>query len=221
MKKSIRNFFTRAVMLTVSMLTLSLSACGNSVNDTQTKSLYEQGLEVVQLMDEMTQSEDYIDLFTGNSEVKSVVQNISAGDYTAPKAVYAISLTDESDEAMAELYQFCDDGSEEFKSYLTDRIYGSLITQINGRGGTENLAAASACTAGKTFVNEDAAENVIYLYTYENAVPVAVTFIVGEDSAVSASGVFVMYDEFPCDSADEIKSFLDFFKVEVTEVSPE
>ena len=46
------------------------------------------------------------------------------------------------------------------------------------------------------------------------------TFTVGEDGAVSANGVFVLYDEFTCDSADEIKAFFNDI-AEVTEVQPE
>lgn len=213
------NHFMKALILTVFLAALLLSACGNQKGNTKTKSLYEQGLEVVSLMSEMTRSEEYIDLFIGNSELKSVIQSISAGDYTAPKAVYAISVTDENLAALAELFGVSN-VSEELEAYLTDRVFTTLMTQINSRSGVENLAAASACAAQKTFVNEAADKNVIYLYTYEDAVPVAVTFVVGEDSSVSANGTFIMYDEFTCGSADEIRSFF-YFEVEVTEVFPE
>ena len=76
----------------------------------------------------------------------------------------------------------------------------------------------------KNFRQRNADENVIYLYTFDHAVPIAVTFTVGENKAVSASGVFVMYDLFTCDSADEIKSFFDAYDdlmVEVTEIQAE
>ena len=214
-----KTIVTKTLVMAVLLSMLVLSACGNKEDHTKTKSLYEQGLEVVSLMSEMTRSEEYIELFIGNSDLNSVIQNISAGDYSVPKAVYAIAVTDESLAALAELFGV-GNVSEELESYLTDRIFTTLMTQINSRSGVENLAAASACTAQKTFVNERADKNVIYLYTYEDAVPAAVTFIVGEDSSVSASGVFVMYDEFTCGSADEIKSFF-YFEVEVTEVFPE
>ena len=62
---------------------------------------------------------------------------------------------------------------------------------------------------------------MIYLYTYDNAVPAAVTFSVGEDHTISANGIFVLYDKFADGSADEIKSSFSNIKVEVTEVSPE
>lgn len=59
---------------------------------------------------------------------------------------------------------------------------------------------------------------MIYLYTYENAFPVAVTFTVGEDGSVSASGIFVLYEEFTCGSAEEIEAFFSDLGVVVNEV---
>lgn len=220
MKKSIRNILICAVIILALAMALSFSACGSNKDHAETKSLYAQGLEVVQLMAEMTNTEAYIDIHTGDSAIKDIIQSISNGDYSAPKAVYAISITDENLTAMAELGNL-DNASEELKSVLMQRVLGSLIPQINGMSGVENLAASSVCTVSKTFVDENATENAIYLYTYENATPVAVTFTVGEDQAVSASGVFVMYDGFTCGSADEIKSFFSDITVEVKEVSPE
>lgn len=208
------------------LLVLSLTACGNHESNAETKSLYARGLEIVQLMSEMTRSEEYMALYVGNSTLESVVQDLSAGDYTTPKAVYAVSVSDENLTAMAQLMSL-DHASKELKSVFTRKIFTSLMTRINNLSGVENVAAASVCTVDKTFVNENVNENVIYLYTYDDAVPVAVTFTVGEDHAIFASGVFVMYDGFTCDSAEEIKSFLGswlFFSdngIKVTEVLPE
>lgn len=222
MKNTIKKVFSAFAVAVLPALVLSLSACGKQESNTETKSLYAQGLEIVQLMTEMTQ---YADVYTTSSEVQSVVQNIGTGDYTNPKAVYAISVADESVAAMAErmaLGMGLDRASEELKSCLMERVFSSLITQINARSGADNLAAASICSVGKTFVNENVNENVMYLYTYENAVPAVVIFLVGEDHAISASGVFVIYDDFSCDSADEAKSFFqDVFlgiPAEVTEI---
>lgn len=202
------------------VLVFSLSACKNNESSAETKSLYAQGLEVIQLMFEMTQSEKYLDLCGGSSEIKAIIENISAGDYTTPRAVYAISVSDENLSAMAGLNNL-DNSSQELKSFLMQRILGGLITQINGMGGADNIAATGICTAGKTFVSENADEDVIYLYTYDNAVPVAVTFCVGENHAITANGVFVIYDKFVDDSVDEIKSSFSDIIVEVNEISPE
>lgn len=220
MQKSAKKHFINLLIIIVLLMVLSLSACSNNESNAETKSLYAQGLEVVQLMSEMTHTKGYVDIYTGDSEIKTVIQNIATGDYSSPKAVYAISITDDNLAAMAE-FNNLDNASEELKAFLIQRALGSLMTQINGMSGVENLAASSICTVGKTFVSENATNDVIYLYTYENAIPVAVSFIVGENQAVSASGVFVMYDKFTCGSADEIKTFFSDITVDVTEVQPE
>ena len=213
MKKSIRNVLIGLIIV------LSLSACSDKGN-AERKSLYEQGLEIVQLLSEMTQTEGYADVYTGNSEVKAVIQSISTSDYSSPKVVYAISAADDDLAAMVELNRL-GNVSDELKNFLLRRARSALMTQINSMSGVENLAASSVCTAGKSFVNENAAEDVIYLYTYENARPVAVTFTVGENQSVSASGMFVMYDGFTCGSAAEIESFFSDITVDVSEILPE
>ena len=218
MKKLI-SFVLALMIVVLGMFGCSNNESGESSGKTETKSLYAQGLEVIQMMSEMTRTEEYVDLLTGQSNIKTVIQDISTSDYSAPKAVYAITVSEEKLATMAEMDNF-GNVSKELKNLMKKSIFSSLISQINSRGGSEKLAAAGVCTAGKTFVNENVTDNVIYLYTYENANPVAVTFTVGEDGAVSANGVFVLYDEFTCDSADEIKAFFNDI-AEVTEVQPE
>lgn len=220
MKKPLRNRIISLVISITVIMVLCLSACSKSESKPEKKSLYAQGLEIVQLMVEMTQTEEYVDIYTGDSKIKTVIQNIGSGNYSAPKAVYSISFTEENLAEMAELNNL-GEASEGLKDFMLQRVLGTLMTQINGMSGVENLAASSVCTVGKTFVNENADGNVVYLYTYEAATPVAVTFTVGEDKAISATGVFVMYDEFTCGSVDEIKAFFHPVPVEVEEVQVE
>ena len=49
----------------------------------------------------------------------------------------------------------------------------------------------------------------------------AVTFIAGEDDTVEATGMFVLLEELPLDSAEELQSFLSNIgiKAEVAEVN--
>lgn len=218
MKKLIRSTLSGLAIVVALIMIFNLSACGKK-NDTETKSLYAQGLEIVQLMSEMTQIEEYVELYSGSNEIKTIIQNIGIGDFSSPKAVYAISIAE--DDLAAMVGSNPDNVSEELKNYIMQKSLASLMMQINGMSSVENLAASSVCTVGKTFVNENVTENVIYLYVYENAIPVAVTFTIGENQAVSASGIFIMYDGFTCGSADEIKSFFNDITVNVSEVLPE
>ena len=206
-----------AVFLSV-IMSLSLCACGSEISTkTDEKSLYEHGLDVIAVMTEMTQSESYVETYTGNGEIKEIVQIIGEGDYTIPKAVYAITASTEQIAAYAGLDSLSN-ASDELQKTMENKFIAALISQVNGMSGAMNLAAASVCTAGKTFVSDRISENVIYLYIFDDAHPISITFTCGEDSTVSASGMFVIYDEFTCDNAEEIEEFFGEVGVTVSEV---
>ena len=204
----------------VLVIILGLAACGAVKEVQESKSLYAHGLDVVSMLSEMTRSESFIGIYTPNSEIKDIILALGEHPYDTPAAVYAITIPEDVLMGMAELSNL-GDASEELKSYLTQRVMASLMSQINAMSGVENLAASSVCTVGKTFVSESATENVIYIYAYEDTAPVAVTFTLGEDHTVSASGTFIFYDGFTCGSAEEIQSVFSDIAVNVREVTPE
>lgn len=206
-----------AVLLSAIML-LSLCACGGETSTkTEKKSLYEHGLDVIAVMSEMTQLESYVETYTGSGEIKEIVQTIGEEDYTTPKAVYAITASAEQIAAYAGV-DALSDASNELQKTMENKFIVALISQVNGMAGAMNLAAASVCTSGKTFVSDEISESVIYLYTFDDARPISVTFTCGEDNTVSASGMFMMNDEFPCDSVAEIEEFFGEVGVNVSEV---
>lgn len=208
-----------AFVLVLTML-LALSACGIASEKKESKSLYAHCLDVIKMLSEMTWSENYIGIYTANSEIKDIILALGKHTYEEPSAVYAITVPEDTLTGMAELSNL-EGASEELKSYLLQRVMASLMSQINAMSGVENLAASSVCTVGKTFVSENASDNVIYIYVYEGAAPVAVTFTLGEDHTVSATGTFILYDGFTCDSAEEIQSVFSDITVHVAEVEPE
>ena len=211
-----------SVLVTLVMI-ISLCACGGtgtSGSNTSDKSLYEQGLGVISLMAEAAQAKEYVGAYTGNPEIMEIIQNVGAGDYTTPKAVYSLSVSDEVLLSMLGLENL-NGISAELKENLLSRSFSSLITQINGYAGVNSLAASSVLTLGTSFVDSSLTEDVIYIYTFENAFPVAVSFTVGENGAVSAGGNFFMYEEFTCGSVAEVQEFFSEFGAEVTEVEVE
>lgn len=213
MKKAIRYLFVLALLF-------GLTACGHDKEKPESKSLYAHGMDIVNMLSEMARSDDLLSVYTANTDIKDILMNLGNQEYGTPDAVYAITVPEEALINMAE-WNSLQNTSEALKGYLMQRFLASLMSQINAMGGVENLAASSVCTVGKTFVGENADQNVIYLYVYEDAAPVAVTFILGEDHTVSASGTFILYDGFTCGSSEEIRSvFLDI-PVEVTEISSE
>ena len=216
MNKHIKRILLVSALIAMLIILFNLSACGSSVkNDV----LYTQGLEVIEIMSQITRSEEYIQLLTGNSGIKTIVQDLSAADYSSPSAVYSISIPEDSLAAMAALEDI-DGISPDLEHFLSQKFLSALMSQINGMSGMEKLAASSVCSATKTFVDKSATKDVVYLYTYENANPIAVSFILGDDNSVSASGSFIMYDGFHCSSEREIKDFFVDVDLEVSRIYP-
>ncbi len=207
--------------IVLSVFVLGLCACsGGKAAKGPDKSLYEQGLDVVALMSEMARTDGYVAIYSGSQEMCDAVKNIGKGDFGEPKAVYEITVDDES-LALVSGMKNLEGASEELKQSLKQKLLAAFMMQINGMGGAVDLASSNVCAAEKTFVNGDVTEDTIYLYTYENALPAAVIFMVGEDGAVSANGIFIMFDEFTCGSEAEIKSFFHDCSVEVKAVKAE
>ena len=206
----------------------ALCACGGSRAGTQDAgdiSLYDRGLAVIELMAEMTESEAYIGLTTANDGIRAIIQNDLAGEHEEPKAVYSVSIPEEQLWAWWDMAEMEETGeiSQELRAFLQHRILTSIPSVINGMAGVEELAAANACTAQKTFAVKNEMEDVTYLYVFEDAAPAAVTFTAGEDGTVSASGTFLLQEEFSCGSAAEIEAFFEGIGVEaeVGEILPE
>lgn len=204
-----------SVMLTI-VVTMSLTACGSS----QTSSLYEQGMDMVSKMAEMTQSEEYLKLYTDSEQVVEVVKEIAEGDFTEPEAVYSMNIPEESLATLLELGDV-EELSAELKNIAKDKLMGSWITYMNGMSGTLQIVASSVCSMEKTFVNKDVTESVIYIYTFEDATPIGITFLVGEDGAIAAKGFFIMNGELNIESVEELAAFLGDETIEIKEVNKE
>ena len=154
-------------------LVFTFCACGEKK---ETKSLLEHGLDVIDLMLEGIRSEEYIEIFISDEEIIEVLTETGKGDYSEPDKVFEIKISEEAMSDLMDMTDF-DDLSEELQKVLMNRMLSSVTTLMNARGGTNLLAATSVANMGKTFVFDDEEfENCIYLYIYEDAKPVIVTF---------------------------------------------
>ena len=197
------------------ILILSLTACGSKKEQS---SLYEQGLEVVNLMNEMADSQSYVQMFTGNTQIGEVIQSNTNGDYSKPQAVYEVVLQKDNYQGLL--------GNEDTQTAMSDKleritekkVNASLITQMNAYGGSENLAASTICTAGISFVNSKVKEDVIYIYVYENTAPVAVVFLQEGDDIVSANGTFMFGEELMNLTEESISQLFEGLYVTVQKV---
>ena len=207
-----------AVVISI-VLALGVSGCGGG--NSSNKTLYEQGLEVISLMEEMASSDTYLKIYSVSSEIQDIMRTAGEGDFSEPKAIYRVATSEETLLGLAEIAgsEAPEGLSDTLKGYVQSRMNGAIINQVNATGGAATLAAASICTGGKTFVSDELTEDVIYLYTYESAVPVAISFAVGEDGAVSATGNFILYEGFNVDTEQDIKDFFEEFSVKVEAIA--
>ena len=174
------------------ILILSLTACGSKKEQV---SLYERGLEVVDLLDEMADSQSYVQMFTGNTQISEVIQSNTNGDYSKPQTVYEVVLQKDNYQGLLENEDTQIAMSDELERIMEKKVNASLITQMNAYGGSENLAASTICTTDIFFVNSEIKEDVIYIYVYENTAPVAITFLQEGNDIVSANGTFMFGEE--------------------------
>lgn len=200
----------RKMILTLLVVLAVLGAvgCDKSVEEVNQKPIYEHGIEVIQLMTEMAQSTEYLITYTGNESIRDIINDIGKSDYQEVKKVYSISFDKSTLEKLTELAGV-EGISDELREYTMQRMITAFISQINAYSGAEKLAAASVCTVGKTFVSNELDHDSIFIYTYEDAYPVAVTFIAGEDNTVSANGMFIVNENFSCDSSEGIQNFFE------------
>ena len=198
----------KGIIALVFALALSLCACdGDSGKTSGSKTLLEHGLNIVATMDEMADSDEYINFYSGNKEMAEIVKEIGKGDHSAPVAVYKITVDEKAMEAW-DMLSGLEGLSENLKAAMRQKAFGAaLITQINAQNGATTLAATTICTAGKTFVSTEGDGDAIYLYVYENACPAAVSFVRGEDNSISASGTFILNDGFDTSSPESLEVF--------------
>lgn len=190
------------------LLALTLGGCGGKTAGSAPP-LYQRGLEVVALMDEMAGSDAYGMLFTESPEIGAVAKTLGGGRHAEPKEVYRITFSDEKllfvlSEAGGP--DSLDGFSDGLQKLLRQRMAGSLVTQINAMSGTANLAAASIYSVQTSFVSDELDQSVLYVYVYEDAVPAAVLFTAGEGGAVNASGSFLLNDGLSADPGQTLEN---------------
>ena len=205
---------TLACMLACGYLMAAFSGCAAKPE----KAARDHGLELVETMAELARSEAYLALTTGSPTITEQLIPVQEGDVSEPAAVYTIKLGEEYLSNMAEWSEISEI-PDSIKEVANQKLIGAFATQILAHAGAQELAASAVCAAGKTFVDKTLTESVIYLYVFQNCPPAAVTFIPGEGGAVSASGLFLLYDEVDWFDETALSAFFADMGAELSKVS--
>ncbi|MGI5976310.1 MAG: hypothetical protein ACOX68_01245 [Candidatus Limivicinus sp.] len=209
----------KIALFAAAALILSLLLCGCGGTETKDSSLLQEGLEVADLMREMAESEEYLAASTGSAELRKKIDEALEESYTdeEPEAVYELKISPE-DIISAAAGGDGGDMSPELRAALTARGSAALASHINARGGAELLAAASLCMAEKSFVNTEFSGSTVYLYMFENSVPVMVSFTAGDDGAVTATGSFILTEDFRPENEADVEAYFDRLPVEAEKI---
>ena len=193
-----------------------LSSCG--VTESELPSLEIRGMQIVSMLEEIAESEEYLSIYSADPELLNIIATFAEGDHSDPKIIYRLTLSEENVKSLCGT-DVLTSLSPKLQDFLEGRVQASIINIANARGGSTALAATSICTAGRTFVSDEISSDTIYLYTFEDAVPVAVAFTVGESSTVTATGTFLIAEELNTDSPESIREFFSELDLTVEVVS--
>jgi hypothetical protein len=203
-------------LLTAVLASVLLTSC--AVTESELPSLEVRGMQIVSMLEEIAESEEYLSIYSTDPELLDIIHTFAEGDHSDPKTIYRLTLSEESVKSLCGT-DVLTSLSPKLQDFLEGRVQASVINIANARGGSTALAATSICTAGRTFVSDEITADTIYLYTFENAVPVAVSFTVGEGNTVSASGTFLIAEELNTGSPESIKEFFSEIDLSVEVVS--
>lgn len=203
----------------VLLLSIFLNVCNAEAKvNSKDKAIHAQGLAIVSVMEEMVQNETWFDVFSHNKDLKKIVSDEGRIGKKKLKAVYKIKINDELNSYLIEPINE-KRLSPDLSKYFQNIIQTCIATNINTMGGADTIAASGICTYSKTFVNNDIKENTSYLYTFEKGAPILITFIVGDDNAVSAHASYIFYDEFSRKNIKEMEAVLEGFGASIEEIS--
>jgi len=158
------------------------------------KTLADHGMDVIALLMQKASSPAWLQAYTQAPEIISLAEELGTVDYSQPVHIYALTL--DFSQSDSELMPIFEELPEPLRTEVLRSLPGMVPALLNGQQGSAAQAASSMLTTSKLFVYPELAEGVIYLYDFDARDPMMVSFTIGEDGAVQASGtvLFRLYD---------------------------
>ena len=156
------------------------TACG-AFGEAAEPDYYRIGLKVTALMSEMMDSEAFLSILTRPEYFSEVLGKVNTHDYDRPVAVYSVTMSDpmaflewmfRDEEEVRELW---DSLSPALQEQLLMRIgIQTLGPLFNSRAGSEYLSLFNVATAVIQDEGLTAQKSCVYLYVFEEGVPILV-----------------------------------------------
>lgn len=146
------------------------------------KDLYNIGLEITKIMNDMVRSEEYASFLNGDRNFPDVIDVVNTNDYDSPTSVYSIEMSNSkdlllekllTDEEKAAWNNLPNNLRKQFENKIS---FSSIISVINGQNGSQKIHFSSSYIAFEKFESLNIKEKMIYLYVFEKGTPIVVTF---------------------------------------------
>lgn len=196
---------------------------GGKDNASDRMSLYDRGLDMISSMNALAGDDNYRKMIGMPQEVESIINDILAMDYSEPKQVYKVTNLDDIMNLTMYMSGVDENTFEgETKDYVKRKFAGTICNVIMGKSSGAMALAASSCFARQDiFVDSTVTEGTLYIYVYENAYPVFVSFMPGEDGAVLSNCSYLILDSMIGADIETAKNSmtLGLMSVEIEEVN--
>ena len=205
----------KKLALVLSALILISPLCMFAKPAKKEKTLVEQGLSLISLMKEKANNEAYIGMLIGssaNSVFYDKIKELGSGDISNLACVYCLS-GDYSDFVLKYLSgieelgmpyfgtdpSIKDSFSPELWNDLKRKVFFALPSIWNLYAGANSLemAAPGVLSASSNFDSDEIDSDCIYIFTFSDSYPVAVSFQRGEGRSVYATASYILDKAFP------------------------
>ncbi|MGN0435045.1 MAG: hypothetical protein ACI4D8_00270 [Wujia sp.] len=173
-------------------------------------SLTDRGLDIISSMSNLAGNESYRKLIGGSEDIEAIIKEISSMNYSSPKQVYKVANLDEISKLYLSMSGLdLESLDEENKEIIINKLaqgIGNII--MAQKSGVKELAASGAIVRQELFVDKSVKECVLYIYTYDDAYPVLISFVPGKDGAVSANASYLIIDEMIGADMETVKDIM-------------
>ena len=190
-----------ALIMAVLCAILVLSSC----EKTEYPTFEEKGMEIIGIMEDMINSEKYLEIYGMSDDVVDIVNFAAEGDYSEAEHIYEIKISDDIEDVLGvEL----DGLPKSIKKIMKAKLPATFISSLNSITGSSSIAASAMTTASITFLTDET-ESTLYIYTFEDGTPIAVAYAVNDEGICSASGTFLFVtDDYDFSSAKNLEKSL-------------
>ena len=208
----------KRICILITAALLLCTAC-DAFGEASEPDYYRIGLKVTAIMSEITDSEAYLSIFTRPEYFSEVREKVNTHDYDSPVAVYSVTMSDPKT-FLEDVLRDEEEGRELWDS-LSPVLQDQLLMRIgiptlgpivNARAGTEYLSFFNAATALIRDEGLTAQKSCVYLYVFEEGVPILVSF-----GYRAASGSFFY---IPKESRGSLEDIIAYLAVPCVEIVP-